>query len=105
MWANGQDASQDLLNRQRRFEPRRVTAHLQLGDPLHPTVPAVARGNEPQGESVPGGERLVLDVGGQQEVAGLLLGEAAGGAGFGGKQKTKRSAPGTLPPPERRPPE
>ena len=47
----------------------------------------MARRDQPQGEAVPGGERLVLDVGGQQEVASLLLREAAGVAGRGVEQR------------------
>ena len=38
-------------------------------------------GDQPQGKTVPGGERLAPDVGGQQEVIGLVQREAAGVAG------------------------
>jgi hypothetical protein len=54
-----------LLEGQREPEPSRVAAHLHLGDPLDPAVPAIAWSDEPQGKAMLGGERLSPDVGGK----------------------------------------
>src|ERR687894_1705483 len=81
----GRHLPRGSLEGQRGFEPCRVAAHLQLGDPLDPAVPAIARSDEPQGEAVSSGERFVLDVGGQEEVARLFEREAAGGNRGGGE--------------------
>jgi hypothetical protein len=62
----------DLLKGQGSLEPRRISAHLKLDDPLDPSVSPITWSDEPQGKTVPGGERLVLDVGGQEKITGFL---------------------------------
>src|SRR5215211_7259074 len=79
---------------QRGLEPSRVAADLHLGDPLDPAVTAVARGHEPQGEAVLGGECFIFNVGGQQEIPGLLQRKPATIAGGGAKHEAARAVRG-----------
>ncbi len=53
----------------------------------------MAWGHEPPGKAMPGGERLVLDVGGQQELSSLLPREAADVAGRRAEQEATPSVP------------
>src|SRR5215211_9303577 len=76
---------------QRGLEPSRVAADLHLGDPLDPAVTAVARGHEPQGEAVLGGECFIFNVGGQQEIPGFLQRKPATIAGGGAKHEAART--------------
>ena len=80
-----------LLEGQRGPEPSRVAAHLHLGDPLDPVVPAIAWSDEPQGKSMLGGERLSPDVGGKQETIGLVQGKAARVSRGGPEQDAARA--------------
>src|SRR5829696_2675128 len=88
----------DLLEGQGSLEPRRISAHLKLGYPLDPSVSPITWSDEPQGKTVPGGERLVRDVGGQEKITGLLKREAASVAGRGPEQEAARAVlyPGLL---------
>ena len=48
-------------------------------------------GDEPQGEAVPRGECPAPDVGGEQEIIGLVQRKAAGVAGGGAEQEATRA--------------
>src|SRR3712207_7056012 len=61
----------DLLEWQRRLEPPRLATRLYLGYPLDPVVPAMLWGDQPQGEAVPGGERLAPDVRSEEHTSEL----------------------------------
>ena len=52
----------------------------------------MARGDEPQGEAMLGGERLFPDVGGKKETSGLVQGKAASVSRGGAKQEAARAA-------------